>query len=429
MIRRGFSAFKGERVLLLQGPLGPFFRRLSEDLTLAGAQVFKVNFNGGDWVFYPSSSFNYRGRMEDWPAYLEALLDQLQVDVVMLFGDCRPIHAPVHEIAHRYGLKIGVFEEGYVRPDYITLEQIGVNGHSVIPRNPVFYLNHPVASTSPMMPVGNTFWYAVRWGMLYYFAAGLLKLFFMHYQHHRPLNWLEAFPWLRSVWRKQYYAFKERGILARLTGELNGQFFMAPLQVHNDSQVHTHSDFDSIRHFIQQVMTSFAQHAPPHTTLIIKHHPLDRAYHDYNRSIRKWIKEIGLQGRCLYIHDQHLPTLLQAACGVVVINSTVGLSAISHGTPVKVCGKAVYDIKGLTFQGPLDEFWQQSQHGKPDISLFRNFQYYLVSHTQLNGSFYKRLPIMASSTGLSWTLQNDTEDVSVVDVTSVKQVWEEVSRT
>lgn len=253
--------------------------------------------------------------MEDWPADLEALLDQLHVDVVMLFGDCRPIHAPVHEIAHRYGLKIGVFEEGYVRPAYITLERIGVNGHSVIPRNP------------------------------------------------------GSFPWLRSVWRKQYYVFKERGILARLTGELKGQFFMVPLQVRNDSQVHTHSDFDSIRHFIQQVMTSFAQHAPSNTTLVIKHHPLDRAYHDYSSSIRKWIKEIGLQGRCLYIHDQHLPTLLQSACGVVVINSTVGLSAISHGTPVKVCGKAVYDIKGLTFQGSLDEFWRQSQPSKPDISL------------------------------------------------------------
>ena len=414
MIKRGFSVFRDERVLLLQGPLGPFFRRLSKDLTLAGARVFKVNFNGGDWLFYPTDSFNYRGRMEDWPAYLEALLDQLHVDVVMLFGDCRLIHAPVHKIAHSRGLKIGVFEEGYIRPDFITLERIGVNGHSVIPRNPEYYLNNPAPTMEPMMPVGNTFWFMVRWAVLYYFVAGLLKPFFLHYHHHRPLNWLEIFPWLRSVWRKGYYAIKERGILARLTGELNGQFFLVPLQVHNDAQVHIHSDFDSIRHFIRKVMTSFAQHAPHNTTLIIKHHPLDRAYHDYSRSIRKWIEEIGLQGRCLYIHGQHLPTLLQSACGVVVVNSTVGLSALTHGTPVKVCGKAVYDMRGLTFQGSLDDFWGQSQHNKPDISLFINFQNYLVFHTQLNGSFYKRLPIMVSATGVVWLLKNDADPISVL---------------
>lgn len=403
MLNREFSTSRGERVLLLQGPPGPFFRRLSQDLTLAGARVFKVNFNGGDWLFYPNGKFNYRGRMEDWPAYFDALLDQLQVDVVMLFGDCRQIHLSIHEIAHRRGLKIGVFEEGYIRPDFITLERTGVNGRSVIPHTPDFYLNNHVPAIEQPMPVGNTFWFAVRWVVLYYFAAGLLKPFFWHYRHHRPLTWLESFPWLRSVWRKGYYELKERGVLVRLTGELNGRFFLVPLQVHNDSQIHVHSDFDSIPDFIDGVMASFARHAPQNTTLVIKHHPLDRAYNDYTGLIRKRIEELGLQERCLYIHDQHLPTLIQSACGVVVINSTVGLSAISQGTPVKACGKVIYDIKGLTFQGLLDDFWQQSQLNKPDRSLFDEFHNYLMLHTQLNGSFYKRLPITASATGLCQT--------------------------
>jgi capsular polysaccharide export protein len=408
MVNRGFSTFRNERVLLLQGPVGPFFRRLSQDLALAGARVFKVNFNGGDWLFYPDDAFNYRGRMEDWPAYLEELLDQLHVDVVMLFGDCRPIHAPAHEIAHRRGLKIGVFEEGYVRPDFITLERIGVNGHSVIPRSPVFYLNNELPPIERMLPVGNSFWYAVRWAMLYYFAAGLLKPFFPNYRHHRPLTWMESLPWLHSVWRKGYYAIKERAMLARLTGEMKGRFFLVPLQVHNDSQIHVHSDFDSIPEFINEVMTSFAHHAPQCAILVIKHHPLDRAYHDYTGLINKRVAELGLHGRCHYIHDQHLPTLFQCACGVVVINSTVGLSAISQGLPVKALGKAIYDMKGLTFQESLDDFWQQSEHSKPDRTLFEKFRNYLVLHTQLNGSFYKRLPIMVSATGLLWTLKNDS---------------------
>lgn len=42
-----------------------------------------------------------------------------------------------------------------------------------------------------------------------------------------------------------------------------------------------------------------------------------------------------------YIHDQHLPALLEHARGAMMINSTVGLSAIHHNTPLKVCGTAI----------------------------------------------------------------------------------------
>lgn len=407
MIERGISEFRGERVLLLQGPVGPFFRRLADDLTLAGAQVFKVNFNGGDWLFYSDGAFNYRGRMEDWPAYFEALLDQLNVDVVMLFGDCRPIHKPAHRIAHRRGLEIGVFEEGYLRPDYVTLEQFGVNYHSLIPRQPGFYLNMPVPAIDRPIPLGNTYWYAVLWAVLYYFAAGLLKPLFSHYVHHRPLTWMEFFPWARSVWRKGYYSFKERNTLPRLTGKWKGRYFLAPLQVYNDAQIHTHSGFKSIGNFIDEVMASFAKHAPQDTVLVIKHHPMDRGYHDYTAFIGKRVDEFGLHGRCFYIHDQHLPTLMTNSRGVVVINSTVGLSALHHGTPLKVCGNAIYDMPGLTFQGSLDDFWQNSQLSKPDSALLQRFNGYLVQRTQLNGSFYKRLPIIASVAGLRWTLKTD----------------------
>jgi capsular polysaccharide export protein len=405
MIEKGISIFRGERVLLLQGPVGPFFRRLADDLTLAGAQVFKVNFNGGDWLFYPGGAFNYRGRMEDWPKYFEALLDQLNVDVVMLFGDCRPIHKLAHEIAHRRGLEIGVFEEGYLRPDYVTLERFGVNDHSLIPREASFYSKIPVSTIDRPIPLGNTYWYAVLWALLYYFAAGLLKPLFRHYAHHRPLTWMELLPWMRSVWRKGYYALKERSILGRLKGELNGRYFLVPLQVYNDAQIHTHSGFKSIGNFIDVVMSSFASHAPQDATLVIKHHPMDRGYHDYTRLIHRRVEELGLHGRCFYIHDQHLPTLMQNSCGVVVINSTVGLSALHHGAPLKVCGNAIYDLPGLTFQGGLDDFWQNHQKAKPDKWLLARFNGYLVQHTQLNGSFYKRLPIIASVAGLRWKLQ------------------------
>lgn len=75
-----------------------------------------------------------------------------------------------------------------------------------------------------------------------------------------------------------------------------------------------------------------------------------------------------------------------------MVNSTVGLSALYHGTPVKVCGTAIYDLEGLTFQGPLDNFWKLAESSKPDKALYEQLRSYLIEHTQLNGSFYKKLP-------------------------------------
>lgn len=404
MIKEGLSVFKGKRVLLLQGPVGPFFQRLEQDLTQAGAKVFKVNFNGGDWLFYRHNAFNYTGLMTEWPVYFASLLKQLHVDAIMLFGDCRPIHRAAHEIAHHHGLEIGVFEEGYIRPNHITLERFGVNGNSAIPRSPIFYLNAASSPHQNPLQLGNTFRHLVLWAILYYLAASVLKPLFPRYHHHRPLTWLEGFAWIRSFYRKIYYAFKETGMMHKLLNNFQGKFFLVPLQVHNDSQIEVHSDFDTVKHFIEDVIKSFANHAPQNKILVFKHHPMDRGYSDYSAYINGLVKAHKLHERCFYIHDQHLPTLLEHTCGVVVVNSTVGLSAIMHRAPVKVCGKALYDMPGLTFHKPLHKFWREAHHSPPNQRLFNSFYSYLVAHSQLNGSFYKRLPLIASSTGLSWAI-------------------------
>lgn len=404
VIRHGLDSFKGKRVLLLQGPVGPFFRRLARDLQWAGAQVCKVNFNGGDWLFYPTGAIAFRRHTDEWPGFFARLIDERKIDIVLLFGDCRPIHAAIHEIATSRGVEVGVFEEGYIRPDYITLERGGVNGYSLIPRMPIFYLNAYSPPAPDPKQVINPFRYVVLWSTLYYLASSLLSPLFRHYRHHRPLNILEALPWFRAVWRKVYYGMTERGVAALLRERFSGKFFLVPLQVHNDAQIRVHSQFDSVTAFIRHVMTSFARNAPVSTVLVIKHHPLDRGYRDYSRYIQNEAEALGISERVLTIHDQHLPTLLGQSRGVVVINSTVGLSAVHHDTPVKVCGSAVYDMQGLTFQGSLDEFWQAASAEKVDRKLYKRFRHFLINQTQLNGSFYTRMDIPGSYTGLVWNM-------------------------
>ncbi len=406
MISNGLNEFKGGRVLMLQGPVGPFFARFATDLALAGAVVFKVNFNGGDWLFSKGAAFSrvfdFTADLAAWPAYFDDLLVRLNIDTVFLFGDCRPLHVAALAVIQQRGVRVGVFEEGYLRPDYITLERDGVNNNSSLPSDPRFYLTQPVRQISTAGPLGSTYGHAAKWGMLYFAAATLGRFRFRHYRHHRRLGISDGPSWLLSFWRKYFYRISERQVMAKLVADKPGGFFLVSLQTQGDAQMSVHSDFESVEQFVEHVIGSFSRHAPENCQLAIKHHPLDRGYSDYTGLIKRMARQYQVSERCYYIHDQHLPTLLKHALGVVVVNSTVGLSAVGEGVPVKMCGESIFDIQGLTFQGSLDDFWVHAHLAIPNNALYHAFRNYLVSHTQHQGSFYKRLPGVSYQSGVLW---------------------------
>ena len=90
--------------------------------------------------------------------------------------------------------------------------------------------------------------------------------------------------------RLNYY-IEDIQIAKRVEAGKYGKFFIVPLQVFNDSQVRIHCDFPSVRSFLLHVLSSFAEHAPADTNIIIKHHPMDRGFIDYWRDIKRFIKE------------------------------------------------------------------------------------------------------------------------------------------
>lgn len=404
MVSSGIESFKNKRVLILQGPVGPFFKRLAQDLKNNGAEVIKINFNGGDWFFSSEGSIDFRGGAQEWPDFFSTVIKEYWIDTVILFGDCREYHRVAHAIAHAKGIEIGVFEEGYVRPDYITFEPFGVNGFSQLPRNREFYdtLEQDKTVIVETIPVGNTFYYAAWWAILYYLFSALMFPRFRHYRHHRPLNPWQVTYWIRAVWRKWFYKMSESEVQEYLVTQAHKRYFLVPLQISTDAQICEHSSYSSVENFCERVIGSFAAHAPKETLLVIKHHPLDRGYHNYASLIKRMSTVYGVDARVLYIHDQHLPTLLEHALGVVLINSTVGLSALHHSTPLKVCGTAIYDISGLTYQGLLENFWNDAPSFIVDKKLYEKFKGYVINQNQINGSFYRRLDITGSVSGIQW---------------------------
>ena len=118
--------------LFLQGPHGPFFHRLAQMLRKTGAKVWRVGFNAGDraFWFHPKTFLPFRGTQDQWRAWLIDLLHEKRVTDLVLYGDVRRIHAEAVEEARRRGITVHVFEEGYMRPYWVTYERGGSNGHS-----------------------------------------------------------------------------------------------------------------------------------------------------------------------------------------------------------------------------------------------------------------------------------------------------------
>lgn len=386
---------KNKNILLLQGPMGHFFKRLDKLFRDRGANTFRIGLNSADAFFsYRDNYFPYRGTRKNWAGFIEAFLHQNNIDQIFLFGDCRFYQSQAIQVARTLNVEVFVFEEGYLRPNYITLEKSGVNNFSLMNRDRAFYdalkkedLDISEAEYAEFSPRR-----MILSAMMYYFIGNVFYFLYPHYKHHRGFSgFREAFFGIRNFYRKQFYKVSEKDLLKSLVLDRKDQYFFVPLQTHNDLQILQHSGYGSIEKFIIEVIESFSKHANKEDFLLFKHHPVDRGRKRYNCFIQNQAKKYGIEDRVNVVHDLHLPSCLQNAKGTITINSTVGLSSIFHNTPVITLGYALYDIEGLTNKGgKLEDFWRFQII--PDMILFEKFRRYLVKNTQLNGSFYGKMP-------------------------------------
>src|SRR6185503_8740670 len=395
--------------LFLQGLSTPFFVRLAGAIAARGHRVERINLSGGDRIFWPRlGAVNYRGRFPDWRGFLGAFLHERGVSDVILFGDCRPYHRVAVDLARSRGIQVHVFEEGYFRPDWITLERDGTNGHSRLPRGPEAYLAEAASileEAPAALPVSGGFSTRVRWEILNQIATMLLAPLYPHYKRHRshhPLS--EMCGWLKRLAKRPF----ERRYAARLSRYLETarpNYYLLPLQLETDYQIRRHSRFKSMGHVMEVTLESFARSAPTDSLLVIKLHPLDNGIANFRKQARKIAWRLKLGGRVLVMDGGHLPSLLARSEGVVVVNSTTGLSAIQYHKPVAVLGSAIFNLAGLTFQGPLDNFWRES--APPDAELLSAFRKVVLTRAQVKGSFF-------TQDGLDLALAGAIERLEVV---------------
>jgi capsular polysaccharide export protein len=375
--------------LFLQGLAARFFENLGIALAARGYRVERINFNGGDRAFWRlPGAVDFRGRAEEWPGFLDARIAATETNDIILFGDCRPLHRAAIAVARRRGVRVWVVEEGYLRPDWITLEADGVNGFSALPREPRWYREEarrlPAWRNPPSMP--NSFPRRAAEDVLYWLAARVAVRRFPHYATHRPYYpFVEYVGWLRRLAIQRRGERRAAAAIAALAHRREPIFFF-PLQLDCDYQIVLHSPFRTMRTAIETVLASFARHASPGARLVVKLHPLDSGICDWAGIIGHSAAALGISGRLTILDGGSIDAILAFSRGVTTVNSTVGALALAAHRPVIALGSAVYDIQGLTFQGGLDAFWTDAE--PPDPFLFDAFRRVLAARALIPGSFF-----------------------------------------
>lgn len=383
---------KERRFLFLQGPHGPFFHHLGQMLAATGAEVWRVGFNQGDRAFWPDRAryIPYRGKPEDWPATLAALLKDRRITDLVLYGDTRPVHAAAVALAKSSGLTLHVFEEGYLRPHWVTYERGGSNGHSRLMQLTLREMQAAIDPREADLPDAPARWGDMRqhifYGALYHGFVLAGARAYPGFRPHRTLTVAQEFRLhLRRLALLPFHAIERRVATWRV---IHGGFpyHLVLLQLEHDASFRMHGPFGSMTEFLAVVIEGFAKGAPKHHHLVFKAHPLEDGRVPVATEIRRLAQHHGIARRVHFVRGGKLARLLDHARSAVTVNSTAGEQALWRGLPLKCFGAAVYAKPEFVSDQSLPDFFANPT--RPDRRGYRDYRRYLLATSQVSGGFY-----------------------------------------
>ncbi len=388
----GRNLVSDRRFLFLQGPHGPFFHKLGKMLRLAGADVWRVGFNQGDraFWFHSDSYIPFQDSPDQWPDRFEQIVTDKEITDIALYGDTRPIHAQAVEIANRMGLRVHVFEEGYIRPYWVTYERGGSNGNSRLMEMTVPSMQKALELSDLDVPEAPAHWGDMRqhvfYGALYHYFVMLRNGDYRKFQPHRALPVTREFQlyFQRLLLMPTLWADRVLATTRIKTGGF--PYHIALLQLEHDSSFQMHSPFSSMSEFLEIVIEGFAKGAPGHHHLVFKAHPLENGQIPIRRQIRDLSKKHDVKGRVHYVRGGKLAQLLDHARSAVTVNSTAAQQVLWRGLPLKVFGDAVYAKPEFVSTQSLSDFFKLPT--RPDNRAYKDYRDYLLETSQVSGGFY-----------------------------------------
>lgn len=380
------------RFLFLQGPHGPWFFQLAQMLRRAGCQVWRVGFNAGDEAFWRDQAtyIAFRAQPEAWPATLSHIIDEKQITDLVIYGDTRPAHAAAVQIARERGLTVHVFEEGYLRPHWITYERGGSNGHSRLMDLSVAEMAGALERSDTDLPDAPARWGDTRqhifYGALYHWQVLTGGWRYPNFRPHRALTVRQEFRlYLRRLATLPFHAIG-RMVASYRIARGGFPYHLVLLQLEHDSSFQAHSPFATMTEFLDCVTEAFASGAPGHHHLVFKAHPLEDGRAPVAAEIRRLARLHGLQDRVHFVRGGKLARLLNQARSAVTVNSTAAQQVLWRGLPLKALGQAIYSKPEFVSDQSLTEFF--ANPARPDSRAYRVFRHFLLETSQVPGGFY-----------------------------------------
>ncbi|WGH79538.1 capsule biosynthesis protein [Jannaschia ovalis] len=380
------------RFLFLQGPHGPFFHHLGRLLRAAGCEAWRVGFNRGDEAFWrhPDSYIAFDGDPADWPATFEKTVTDRGITDLVIYGDIRAIHAQAVAAAHASGLTVHVFEEGYLRPWWVSYERGGSNAHSRLMDKTVPQMQAALAALDLDLPDAPAHWGDMRhhvfYGALYHFLVLARPGRYRRWRPHRDITVMAEFRlYLRRLLTMPFTALR-RAIATRRITQGGFPYHLCLMQLEHDASFRAHSPYGAMAEFLEEVVAGFAEGAPRHHHLVLKAHPLEDGRAPVRATLARLTAQYGLQGRVHYLRGGKLAHLMNEARSAITVNSTAAQQALWRGLPVKALGRSVYSKPEFVSDQTIADFFADPQ--RPDSRAYRDYRHYLLETSQVAGGFY-----------------------------------------
>lgn len=385
---------KKRMFLFLQGPHGPFFSQLACALESYGHATNQIGFNQGDKIFWANkrSFIPFTLPIHAWSGFLQREFREKQITDLVIYNDTRPLHKTAIQAAHAKGINVHIFEEGYLRPYWITYERDGSNGNSKLMSlaQSAVVPDHLIRDPDPVPAPCH--WGDMRehifYGAVYHWCILCANRQFPNFTSHREISIRKEF----RLHLKQL-VFTPARIAARFWANLTLKcrtfpYHLILMQLQHDSAFQNHSPFKTNASFLELTLRSFANNAPPHHHLVIKAHPLEDGRSEIAYHLRRLGTKFGINRRIHYLPGGKLAHVLDPALSVVTVNSTAGQQALWRGIPVKTLGQAIYNHDKFISKQSLDAFFAHPK--APNLQAYKAFRNFLLQTSQIPGGFYSK---------------------------------------
>ena len=375
--------------LFLIGPIGTFFPRLLNYLEKKKIKTYKVLFPLHEYGFPKSKLISFDRDIYEFKDFLKQIIIKKNIKHIFMYGNVLIPHKIalnlVDELSNEGKIVFThIFELGYLRPNFVTLEEKGVNFESAFILKKDFYAKQEPYINFPK-PVSPGLRVRKIWKAITFLNHSFKNYKIVDFEH--KLQPKPSYVWfqLKGFFLKFYFQFSEYQIKRKCFH--SNPFFIVILQVSSDSQIVKGSKIKDNYQFIQKVIQKFAEAKLDNFNLVFKHHPRDRGYINYSKFIKENSKKMHIQNQVFYIHDYFLSKIFKnnLCKGTVLINSSVGYQSLFHSVPVKAIGIAPYNIEELADQKDLKSFFKKPS--EVNVLLFSKFYRYVLENSQINGNF------------------------------------------